>query len=347
MLAFSRARGDGNDGLEIIVPGLSGGSGVYIIAWPSVRDVFRMTVHDRAFHDMIETRKATTPGQMRRCAHEIAITGLSGADGIDAAEKAIAQEENERLLTNYFLVNTAVKSLATADVQLSIAELSSAKGQKKVRAIMSSIAADLKLSSEQLYGDLEKWSDMIAPIGIAAMPHECRLRRLLSRLKAFRMNLTTWGKRSNADPDGLSFLAADVSALTIDIAETLIGETDDYANDLRGALAGWKTTGQEIAGRMNRISWLLDGWDHVLSIWDEVLDAPIHEQVTALEEIVRMLPLVPTKELEAQKGKAWGELENAMRKFVKPLQDWQSGETDIELMLRVESRRAKAMNDKS
>ena len=96
---------------------------------------------------------------------------------------------------------------------------------------------------------------------------------------------------------------------------------------------------------MNRISWLLDGWEHVISLWDAVVEAPIHEQVDTLEEIVRMLPLVPTKELEAHKGKAWGELESAMRKFVRPLQNWQSGETDIELMLRVEQRRSKAMRE--
>lgn len=345
MLAFARARSDGNSGLEIIVPGLSGGSGVYIIGWSSVRAVFRMTVHDRAFHDMIETKKATTPREMRRCAHDVALTGLSGPDAIDAAQAAIEQEENERLLTNYYLINSVVKRLAKSDVKLSVAELSSPEGQNKVRGIMAGIATDLRVSSEQLYADLEKWSDLIAPVGIAAMPHECRLRRLVSRLKAFRMNVTTWGKRSNADPDGLSFLTADVAALTLDIAESLLGEVDDHANDLKTALANWGTVGKEINTRMTRISWLLDGWDHVLSIWDAVLEAPIHEQVDALEEIVRMLPLVPTKELKSQGGKAWGQLENAMRKFVKPMQNWQSGDTDIEMMLRMERRRASTLRE--
>ena len=37
MLAFARARSDGNSGLEIIVPGLSGGSGVYIIGWAKLQ----------------------------------------------------------------------------------------------------------------------------------------------------------------------------------------------------------------------------------------------------------------------------------------------------------------------
>lgn len=345
MLSFARARADGNGGLEVIVPGLSGGSGVYIIGWSGVTDVFRMTVHDRAFHDMIENRKAATPLAMRRCAHEIALTGLSGPDGIEAAEKAIEQEDNERLLTNYYLVNSVVKNLAATDVKLSVSELTSPAGQKKVRGMMADIAKNLNVSSERLYADIETWSEMIAPIGIASMPHECRLRRLLSRLKAFRMNVTAWGRNSHADSDGLAFLTADVALLTLDIGQTLMGEVDDHANDLQHALANWGTVGPEIEDRMNRLSWLLDGWEHVLGIWDSVIEAAIYEQVDALEEIVRMLPLVPTKELEGQKGKAWGELENAMRKFVKPLQNWQSGDTDIELQLRIERRRADAMRE--
>ena len=140
-------------------------------------------------------------------------------------------------------------------------------------------------------------------------------------------------------------VAVDVALLTLDVGQTMLGEVDDHANDLKSALAKWSTIGEEIGDRMNRISWLLDGWDHVLSLWDDVIEAPMHEQVDTLEEIVRMLPLVPTKELEGQKGKAWGELENAMRKFVKPLQNWQSGDTDIELQLRIERRRAEAMRE--
>ena len=345
MLAFARARSNGNGGLEIIVPGLSGGSGVYIIGWSGVRDVFRMTVHDRAFHEIIESRKAATPRDMRRCAHEIAMTGLSGPDAIDAAEKAIEQEENERLLTNYYLVNSAVKTLAQSDVKLSVVELSSTAGQKKVRGIMAGIASDLRVSSEQLYADLEKWSDLIAPVGIAGMPHECRLRRLMTRLKSFRMNVTAWGKNSNADPDGLAFLVADVALLTLDVGKDLLSGIDGHTDDLKTTLRDWKTVGKEIAEGMSRLSWLLDGWDHVIGLWEDVLDGALHEQRDVLEEIVRMLPLVPTKELDAINGKAWGDLENAMRKFVKPLQNWQSGQTDIELQLRIERRRAEAMRE--
>lgn len=342
-LAFARVRSDRNEGLEILIPGMSGGSGVYVIAWPSVREVFRMSVHDRVLHEAIADAKATTPRQMRRCANETAMTGLAGPDAVECAKAALQQEENERLLTNFYLINSVIDRLSQSQAKLTVAELSSPQGQRKVRQILDDIARKLGASSEQIYRSLEIWSDLIAPLGLAVMPHECRLRRLLKRLEAFRLNATEWGRRSNADPDGLSFLASDVAKLTLMVGQPVVTEVDAHAGDLAATLAGWKTAEPAIRGRLDRLSWLLDGWEHVLTIWDGVLESPIWEQVEAMEEIVRMLPLVPKKELEQQKGSAWGDLENALRKFVKPMQSWQSGEVDVDLLLRVEQRRARAL----
>lgn len=342
-LAFSRVRSDRNEGLEILIPGMSGSSGVYVIAWPSVRDVFRMTVHDRVLHESIADAKATTPRVMRRCANQTAMTGLAGPDAVECSKAALEQEENERLLTNFYLVNSVVDRLSSAQAKLTVAELSSPDGKRKVRGILDDIARQIGASSEQIYRSLEVWSDLIAPLGLPVMPHECRLRRLMKRLEAFRLNAEEWGRRSNADPDGMSFLAADVVKLTLDIGNPVIEQVDAYAADLAGTLAAWKTTEGEIRERVDRLSWLLDGWEHVLTIWDGVLESPIWEQAEAMEEIVRMLPLVPKKELERQVGTAWGDLENALRKFVKPMQSWQSGEVDLDLLLRVENRRAKAL----
>src|SRR3546814_16133562 len=117
------------------------------------------------------------------------------------------------------------------------------------------------------------------------------------------MNATEWGRRSQADPDGLSFLAADVAKLTLVVGQPVVAEVDSYAADLGATLAAWRTTEPAIRERVDRLSWLLDGWEHVLAIWDGAVESPIWEQVEAMEEIVRMLPLFPKKEREKQKGK--------------------------------------------
>jgi len=342
-LACSRVRADRDESLEILIPGMSGSSGIYVIAWPSVSEVFRLSVHDRVLHESIAEAKATTPRAMRRCANQTAMTGLAGPDSVECSKAALEQEENERLLTNFYLINSVVDRLSASQAKLTVAELSSPEGKRKVRQILDDIARKIGASSEQIYGSLERWSDMIAPLGLPVMPHECRLRRLLKRLEAFRMNVDEWGRRSNADPDGMSFLAADVVKLTLDIGYPAIEEVDAYAADLAGTLSAWRTAEGEIRSRVDRLSWLLDGWEHVLTIWDSVLESPIWEQVSALEEILRLLPLVPKKELEKQAGDAWGGLENTLRKFVKPMQSWQSGNFDIDLLLRVEQRRARAL----
>ncbi len=342
-LAFSRVRSDRDEALEILIPGMSGTSGVYVIAWGSVREMFRMSVHDRVLHESIADAKATTPRAMRRCANQTAMTGLAGPDAVECSKAALEQEENERLLTNFYLINSVVDRLSGAQAKLTVAELSTSAGKRKVRQILEDIGRSIGVSSEQIYGSLETWSDIIAPLGLPVMPHECRLRRLLKRLEAFRMNIDEWGRRSNADPDGMSFLAADVVKLTLDIGYPAVEELDGFATDLAGALSAWRKTEGSLRERVDRLSWLLDGWEHVLTIWDSVLESPIWEQVEAVEEIVRLLPLVPKKELERQAGNAWGDLENALRKFVKPMQSWHSGEVDIDLLLRVEQRRARAL----
>lgn len=342
-LAFSRARSDGREGLEILIPGLSGSSGVYVIAWAAAREMFRMTVHDRALHEAIDEAKATTPRAMRRCTNETALSGLAGPDAIECAKAALLQDDNERLLTNFYLINTVIDRLAATPVKLTVGELSSAQGQRRVRQILDDIAHRIGVPSERIYRSLEVWSDLVAPVGLSVMPQECRLRRMMKRLEGFRMNAAEWGRRSSADPDGLSFLAADVAKLTLDIGYPITAEIDAFSGDLSATLTGWDAAERAIRSRVDRLSWLLDGWEHVLTIWDGVVEAPIWEQVEAMEEIARTLPLVPTKELERFKNRAWGDLENALRRSVKPLHGRQSGDADIEMLLRVEQRRAKAL----
>lgn len=52
------------------------------------------------------------------------------------------------------------------------------------------------------------------------------------------MNASEWNQRSNADPNGLSLLAADVAKLTLDVGHPVIAEVDAFANDLARTLTG-------------------------------------------------------------------------------------------------------------
>jgi hypothetical protein len=343
MLAFARVRQDRNEALEVLVPGMSGGAGTYVIGWASIPEMFRLSVHDRALHEKILEDKASTPRGMRRCAQEIAMTGLAGIDAVEGSKKAHQEEENERLLTNYFLISATVEAMAPGAAKLTLADVTSSAGKKKTRGILDGVAGKLGISSEQLYNHLEVWSDMVAPVGLAAMPQECRLRRLLKDLEQFKSMISGWGERTNADTDGFGTLTGEVARLTIEIAYEIVWSIDDYVGQMPNTLRNWAQNEPELKELLDRLSWVLDGWEHVLAIWNASADGPIYQQAEALAEMVRMLPLVPKKELDALKSQAWGKLENAMRSHVRQLQGWQTGETDLELALRIEKRRAAAL----
>lgn len=343
MQAFARVRQDRNETLEVLVPGMSGGAGTYVIGWPSIPEMFRLSVHDRALHEKILEDKASTPRGMRRCAQEIAMTGLAGIDAVEGAQKAHQAEENERLLSNYFLISATVEAMAPGAAKLTLADVSSSAGKKKTREILDGVAGKLGISSEQLYINLELWSDMVAPVGLNSMPQECRLRRLLKQLDQFKSMIAGWGDRTQADIDGHGALAGEVARLTTEIAYELIWSIDDYVSQLPNTLRNWDRNEPELRELLNRLSWVLDGWEHVLAIWNSAAEGAIYQQAEALAEMIRMLPLVPKKELDALQSQAWGKLESSMRSHVRQLQGWQSGETDLELALRIEKRRAAAL----
>ena len=55
--------------------------------------------------------------------------------------------------------------------------------------------------------------------------------------------------------------------------------------------------------------------------------------------MVRLLPLVPQSEVKSNQAK-WVDLSVSMRRQVRVLEGWNSGEIDIELMMRLEKYKA-------
>ena len=96
-IAFSRVRSDGREGLEVLVPGLSGGQGVYIIPWRGLKDMFKMTVHDRALHEEIDGLKDANPRRVRKIVLSVALTGLAGPKSTKAAQIALGPVEIHRV----------------------------------------------------------------------------------------------------------------------------------------------------------------------------------------------------------------------------------------------------------
>ena len=80
-----------------------------------------------------------------------------------------------------------------------------------------------------------------------------------------------------------------------------------------------------------RVAWLLDGWDYVLRIWDDAVAERMAIDV-AVKEIGRIIPIVPTREVDADGGRRSVELFREYRSRVRVFEDWLSGDLDEDLL---------------
>src|SRR3546814_6645178 len=112
---------------------------------------------------------------------ETARTGLAGPEAQRMAEEALAEDDDEKLLTSFFLFKSAIEKMSGGSMDLRVSDLTSDSGRDRIKSGLGDIAQRLHTSSNELYARLEEWGAMIGQLGVPGMPRECRLRRMISR----------------------------------------------------------------------------------------------------------------------------------------------------------------------
>jgi hypothetical protein len=322
MLAAGRVRGPDLKKAEILVPGLSGGKGTYVIPWKAVPEMFKLTVHDRALHEAIGEAPTFSPRQIRLAALRVARTGLAGRDACAAARAHMQRDENLELVARFFLTLRVVERMAVDGATLALAELGTTAGQQKARRILVDIAASLGLSFDVLHDRIETWAKSVAPVGLAEMPAEAPPRRLINRLKPLGEQFVEWGKGETEDQiEGAADaqLAADFCRETWRLATEFSTDIDAAGKQPAESLRNWDGTIRTTDSIVYKLLWILDGWEQVVKLWDQAASRPREEQRAALRDVVRHLPIVPRDELPTTSQDTWSSLVNALRKQIKPV----------------------------
>lgn len=341
VLAFSRVRRQEERGLELLVPGLAGGRDTYIIPWKSLPSVFVMTVHDRALREEIEDLPESTPTEIRDASLKVEGTGLAGPANSQAARQAIGDDDNERLLTNFFLVCEAVRQLSGGKLALSPADMTTDAGRQRTKLVLSRIAALFKLTADEFYSRLESWAGVVAPIGIPGLNYTCRQRQLIADLADYADDLQAWSEREVSDAGDSARVCVRIAEETAATARTIAGGVDRYAADVRGTFAEWAASFIRLEALMSKLAWTLDGWRPIVTLWRETDRGSREATHDAVAEMLRLMPVMPRREVSSRGRRTWGDLSQALQRTrVRAHEDWLSGKVDIELVLRLERFKA-------
>lgn len=266
LLAGARMRVMNRPGsIELVVPNPSGARGVYILPWDSARTICRPTVHDLRLHEELRRLPALTPGAVRLAARAVAMEGLAGQEAQEAAIAAAANDAAARLRT-VSLFWLGLRSAALPG-----------------------------LTPEIVARELDALGTLFAPIGLPPDAGAARLPKLLASLVRMRGETDVWARVNGGEP--IAALAAMVSAaavLFIAAADVLVRDTRALATDVPGLLQQWNRAPEELAGRIARTEWLLDGWDRIILLW-RAASWPSAQRAALLE----MAQLVPDLPLEA------------------------------------------------
>jgi len=341
IIVGARVRGR-HDTLELVVPNPSGAKGNYILQWKNLPDVFTLTVHDRVLHRAIGEANASTPDTVRRATLKTASTGLAGPAAAKQAKAMLKDEDDFKLLIQFSLLGETVAQLSNGELQITLAHVQSDAGRQQAKLILARVAHKVKLEGNELYARLEDWSDRIGAVGTSKLPKGPRLRRMRTRIEEFANSIGSWSEVDKSEASPLGALASLVARETAALASEHFAVLDGYVEKIALALSSWDKVQADLELQSRRISWMLDGWDMLVAMWEDAVLKPAYEQQATVQELARILPIVPEEEVTGVRRDKLRDIGIQRRKLVKPMEDWVSGSIDADLRTRLERYKAKA-----
>ncbi|HLZ65956.1 MAG TPA: hypothetical protein VKQ29_06975 [Aliidongia sp.] len=341
-LALSRVRPDERHGLVLLMPNLGGADGAYVVPWAAVGDVITMSVHDRALHEEVLETRAVTPDAMRVAALKIARTGLAGPKTALAAEAALEAEEAQHVETHFLLILSLLGSLGMSSRTLLTLKPDSEEWEELVRGMLHKAGETLNVDANMVYDRIGALGRILTPIGLSVSRQEGRLRRLMTALSDFRASLHDWSLNDQSEMSPYAAFAAEVAELTVNVAAATFASLDKAVGDISAVISQWHKHVPLAERAANRLSWLLDGWDYILAMWDEVEPGNRIAQREGISQIMRVLPLIPRGETEWDENEVERRQELFQRRRIRAMMDWRTGQYDVELVTRYETIKAQA-----
>jgi hypothetical protein len=195
------------------------------------------------------------------------------------------------------------------------------------------------LTPDAVARDLDAIGGLFVPIGLPPNPDRARLPQLQAALEVLHGETDRWA-RINAGEDiaTVAGMVSDAAASAAALASRLCIDARTMSADVADLLRRWSRTPEELASRIGRAEWVLDGWDRITLLWREArLPAG---QRAALLEMAQLVPELP-EEARDWIGSQSGLLQPSRACRVISLNEgWRTGSASFGLIARNERFRA-------
>ncbi|MBP5858078.1 hypothetical protein KAJ83_13750 [Marivibrio halodurans] len=329
VLSFARYR-RAHGAADVLVPGLGGGTAVYVIPFKALPSVFSMTVYDRAVHEQLTAIHVVTPLTMRKVALQVAETGLGGPRPMRRARQWRDEQEALRNKILFELIKSAVAQLGGKDAAAHAMDertMMTPEGLSAARNALKGFASQAQVSAGEIIQRLEIWADLTVVIGPpSGAPMKGPLTAMIEQIEALAEALAQWLGPEPPDTAEMAQRTAMAARMVAKEARAVLDRLVGSANAMSEPLQGWDKARVQINRRVERISYLLDGWQRILDMWDAAQRADRHQQRDVLETFAQHIPILPVEAVGADTG--WIELRRSQARWVKTSRNRLDSEID-------------------
>lgn len=318
VLSFARYRRS-HGAADILVPGLGGGSEIYVIPFKTLPGVFSMTVYDRALHEQLGRLHSVTPLTMRHTALTVAETGLAGPQQMRRARAWRARKEVLRHKTLFALIQSAVIQLGGEDASAYVMDertLMTAEGLTAARRALKGFAERAGVNAGEIIARLEIWGDLTVLVGPPeGGEHAGPLINLLDEIEAMADDLSGWLGPEPPDTAEMAQRTAAAGRAMAKEARAVAARLTGMARAMGDPLQDWEKSRVQIGRRVERIANLTDGWRRIVDKWTAAQRADRHEQRDVLETFAQHVPILPVEAVGADAF--WIELRERQGRWVR------------------------------
>ena len=327
-ISQARLRLDHRGRLEIVARNPTGGDGMYVMPLKAAGDLFRLSIHDRAMVEKLESIQPISPLEIRKQALALALEGLAGPDARQAAERARDEDEEHALLTLLVLLERLLEEAGQPRIDWKTMDTADRASRERLKPYFKRLEPSTGMSGGDLVAAVDALSAVVAPVGFAKAPFKSLATTTLDDLRALHVSITGWAKAESDDFAGIAALVLDCAALTINCAEKSLAKASALVQSVGRLLDAHATAPAMVAEVLNRPIWLLYGWRHLVALWQSAAGQPRDAQRDAMVELGELVPLVPLVAddwLGTTRDKPRSQYE--IHRQVRLMEDWRTGLT--------------------
>lgn len=280
-LFAARVRADERRGLVMLLSNFAENGSVYVVPWSEAPRVLAVHGSDKALHGAIDEAQASTPQAVRVVVRRV--TGRVDED----AERTQVRDIQTRLL------GTILR-----DLGVDLALLGGSGHDARIAALLRMAASRIGPAAVDLLRRTEALAGDLLPLGLPGTVGP--MRQLQQDVISFERHLRRRGETASAEAKPYYHSMMRAAADAIGSSEAWLAVIDEAVAGLAVSAAGWTEERRRIRDGVDRLAWILDGWEPMLDRYAGYLerrDQVFHERELAL--VAALAPLLPADALPA------------------------------------------------